>query len=266
MTALLLDPRTPARRRRRSLLLARQQAAHERGAEGDLARRAGPDRRLAGPERRRARATPTRSAQPARWRCAPRRSRGSWTPVQEKLGRMESEISRLERERRQAQGELAPDGAPARRRASARCARRPATSSRRSSARPRVAPGVRSSCETWSRWRAWSRTATSSSRARSSTGEGALRPDMLVRLPGGKLVVVDSKVPLDAYLSALEAEEDGEQREIHIARHACQTREHIVKLAAKGYQRAARRDAGVRRHVRALRWHLPGRARRRTRR
>ena len=33
-----------------------------------------------------------------------------------------------------------------------------------------------------------------------------LRPDMLVRLPGGKLVVVDSKVPLDAYLSALEAE------------------------------------------------------------
>jgi DNA recombination protein RmuC len=59
---------------------------------------------------------------------------------------------------------------------------------------------------------------------------------MLVRLPGGKLVVVDSKVPLDAYLSALEAGADDE-REAHIARHAKQTREHISKLASKGYQR-----------------------------
>jgi DNA recombination protein RmuC len=64
----------------------------------------------------------------------------------------------------------------------------------------------------------------------------SLRPDMLVRLPGGKLVVVDSKVPLDAYLSALEASSEAE-RETHAARHARQTREHIVKLASKGYQR-----------------------------
>ena len=41
---------------------------------------------------------------------------------------------------------------------------------------------------------------------------GPLRPDMLVWLPGGKLVVVDSKVPLDAYLSALEAERWGAWR------------------------------------------------------
>src|SRR5271156_4453662 len=60
------------------------------------------------------------------------------------------------------------------------------------------------------------------------TGEGALRPDMLVRLPGGKLVVVDSKVPLDAYLSSLEATDEA-QRELHAARHARQTREHIAK-------------------------------------
>jgi DNA recombination protein RmuC len=66
------------------------------------------------------------------------------------------------------------------------------------------------------------------------TDNGILRPDMLVRLPGEKLVVVDSKVPLDAYLSALEATEE-EERERHIARHAKQTREHISKLAAKGY-------------------------------
>jgi DNA recombination protein RmuC len=68
------------------------------------------------------------------------------------------------------------------------------------------------------------------------TDDGMLRPDMLVRLPGGKLIVVDSKVPLDAYLSALEASSDDE-RELHIARHAKQTREHINKLATKGYQR-----------------------------
>jgi len=49
-------------------------------------------------------------------------------------------------------------------------------------------------------------------------------------------VVVDSKVPLDAYLSALEAA-DEEGRELHTARHARQTREHIAKLASKGYQR-----------------------------
>jgi DNA recombination protein RmuC len=62
-----------------------------------------------------------------------------------------------------------------------------------------------------------------------------LRPDMLVRLPGGKLIVVDSKVPLDAYLSALEASTEDE-REAHLSRHASQTREHITKLASKGYQ------------------------------
>jgi DNA recombination protein RmuC len=66
--------------------------------------------------------------------------------------------------------------------------------------------------------------------------DGALRPDMLVRLPGGKVVVVDAKVPLDAYLAAVEAGSD-EERERHALRHARQTREHIAKLAAKGYQR-----------------------------
>ena len=70
------------------------------------------------------------------------------------------------------------------------------------------------------------------------TDGGALRPDMLVRLPGGKLIVVDSKVPLDAYLSALEASGE-EQRELHIARHARQTREHIAKLAAQGLSAAS---------------------------
>jgi len=59
---------------------------------------------------------------------------------------------------------------------------------------------------------------------------------MLVRLPGGKFVVVDSKVPLDAYLSALEASSE-QDRQLGMAGHARQTREHIAKLASKGYQR-----------------------------
>jgi DNA recombination protein RmuC len=66
-------------------------------------------------------------------------------------------------------------------------------------------------------------------------GEGRLRPDVLIRLPGGKLVVVDAKVPLDAYLSAMEATGE-EERGVQLARHARQTREHITKLASKAYQ------------------------------
>ena len=58
------------------------------------------------------------------------------------------------------------------------------------------------------------------------TDGGALRPDMLVRLPGGKLIVVDSKVPLDAYLSALEASERGRARAAHRAPRAPDARAH----------------------------------------
>ena len=67
------------------------------------------------------------------------------------------------------------------------------------------------------------------------TDDGRLRPDVLVRLPGGKLIVIDSKVPLDAYLAATEATDDA-QRALHMTRHARQTRDHITKLASKGYQ------------------------------
>jgi DNA recombination protein RmuC len=67
------------------------------------------------------------------------------------------------------------------------------------------------------------------------TDDGRLRPDVLVRLPGGKLVVVDSKVPLEAFLAAQEAI-DEKQRELALVQHARQTREHITKLASKGYQ------------------------------
>jgi DNA recombination protein RmuC len=64
--------------------------------------------------------------------------------------------------------------------------------------------------------------------------EGRLRPDLIVRLPGGKQVVVDAKVPLAAYLDALEAPDD-DVRAAKLADHARQVREHLQKLSAKQY-------------------------------
>src|SRR5450631_2083297 len=63
---------------------------------------------------------------------------------------------------------------------------------------------------------------------------GRLRHDMIVKLPGGRHVVVDAKVPLEAYLDALDAT-DEESRRSHIARHAGQIRSHVLKLSAKSY-------------------------------
>jgi DNA recombination protein RmuC len=64
--------------------------------------------------------------------------------------------------------------------------------------------------------------------------EGRLRPDLVVRLPGGKNVVVDAKAPLEAYLEAVEATDDA-VREKELKRHARRVREHMIQLGSKGY-------------------------------
>ncbi|HEY7185702.1 MAG TPA: DNA recombination protein RmuC [Vicinamibacterales bacterium] len=63
---------------------------------------------------------------------------------------------------------------------------------------------------------------------------GRLRPDLIVHLPGGKKIVVDAKAPLEAFLDAQEATED-DARASRLQAHARQVREHMDKLAAKGY-------------------------------
>ena len=64
--------------------------------------------------------------------------------------------------------------------------------------------------------------------------EGRLTPDVVVKLPGGKNVVVDSKVPLTAYLDAAECEDDG-IRDAKMREHARQVRDHVSRLAGKSY-------------------------------
>ena len=66
------------------------------------------------------------------------------------------------------------------------------------------------------------------------TDEGALRPDMIVRMPDGREIVVDVKTPLDAYISAIEAVDDTE-RQIQLTRHTKNVKQRINELADKAY-------------------------------
>lgn len=64
--------------------------------------------------------------------------------------------------------------------------------------------------------------------------EGMLRPDMVVRMPDKREIVVDAKTPLDGYLEAMEATDD-EQRAKALKRHARKLRERVRELASKAY-------------------------------
>ena len=146
-------------------------------------------------------------------------------PVAERLVRMEGEIGRLERERVKAQGELAQmvrqlgEGVGTLREEAANLAtalRRPATRGAWGELQLRNVvemAGMVEHCDFLAQ--------------HTIAGEdGDLRPDMLVRLPGGKVVVVDSKVPLDAYLSAIEASERAGARDARPAPRAPDARAH----------------------------------------
>lgn len=67
------------------------------------------------------------------------------------------------------------------------------------------------------------------------TDEGRLRPDAIVRIPGGKMLVIDSKVSLNAYQAAFEADDEA-ARARFLAEHVKSMRSHIQTLGAKSYQ------------------------------
>ncbi len=66
------------------------------------------------------------------------------------------------------------------------------------------------------------------------SGQGAQRPDMVVHLPGGRQIIVDAKVSLNAYLDALEASGEPERKR-YLLHHARQVNSHVMGLSSKQY-------------------------------
>jgi len=66
------------------------------------------------------------------------------------------------------------------------------------------------------------------------TDEGKQRPDMIVRMPGSREIIVDAKAPMDGYLAAVEAQDDS-TRLLELQRHARNVRDRVRELSGKGY-------------------------------
>ena len=106
-------------------------------------------------------------------------------------------------------------------------------------ARRPAAAGAKSNCGGWWRWPACWPIAISSSSKSTDSDDGRLRPDLIVQLPGGKNIVVDSKAPLEAYLEAIEATDD-ETRTREFKDHARQVRNAHRRLGPQVVFRAVR--------------------------
>jgi DNA recombination protein RmuC len=74
------------------------------------------------------------------------------------------------------------------------------------------------------------------------TEDGRLRPDLIIKLPGNRHVIVDSKVPLSGYLAAIESTDDA-TRTLKLQEHARAVKTHITALSRKGYAEELRDSA-----------------------
>lgn len=154
-------------------------------------------------------------------------------PLHEALKETRAQVQRLEKDRREAQGALAAHLKLLRQdhRLLHQETRNLATAMRRPEVRGRWGEltlrrlvelaGLSKHCDF-------------SEQTHTSTEDGAIRPDLMIHLPGDRKVVVDAKTPLDSYLSAIEATNDAARDEL-LARHATSVKHRIDELAAKSY-------------------------------
>ena len=100
--------------------------------------------------------------------------------------------------------------------------------------RAMAAAGARRRSATCWRWRACRPMPISPSRPRPKPTRAGIRPDVIIRMPGGRELVIDSKVSLDDYLAASN-ETDPAKRAQYLAAHAAKVRAHVTSLARKDY-------------------------------
>src|SRR3954451_22928489 len=154
-------------------------------------------------------------------------------PIAESLPKVDSKIEQLERERAQAQGALFNHlkTVTSQQEQLARETRNLATALRAPHTRGRWGEmQLRPVCE----MAGMIRHCDFVEQERVAADDSRLRPDVIVKLPGDKRVVIDAKVPLAAYLDAIEAR-DEDSRKLHMQSHVRQVRDHVKKLAAKSY-------------------------------
>ena len=121
-------------------------------------------------------------------------------PLHDSLARVDAKLQQVEKERTGSYSQLSEQ---------LRTLAVTTTNLERALRTPNVwAAGVKFNCVVWWRWRGWSTTATSSRRRRRRSDDGRFIPDLVIKLPGGRNIIVDAKVPYIAYREAVEASND----------------------------------------------------------